>query len=184
MITLKDWMECVNHRITEGGEYGWRSFGSHAYSLDSWDGDQDGVSASIVFDTKTQIVYQAEVYDYSKERAYRLINKDFAKMHASEAAEKGVEDDIAYDGVKFIDLETEEDFLEKCSAIINYEEYDDRVSIPIDLPDKQLLLLMKMAHERDMTFNQFVEQALRHALEEFDRDPEAMKARAKEFRNV
>jgi hypothetical protein len=27
---------------------------------------------------------------------------------------------------------------------------------------------MKLAHERDMTFNEFVEEALRHAISEYD----------------
>jgi hypothetical protein len=37
---------------------------------------------------------------------------------------------------------------------------------------------MKLAHERDMTFNQFVEEALREAIEDYKRDPEGMKSKA------
>jgi hypothetical protein len=40
------------------------------------------------------------------------------------------------------------------------------VQVPVDFSDEDLLKYMKMAHERDMTFNEFVEEALRHALEE------------------
>ena len=50
-------------------------------------------------------------------------------------------------------------------AIKAGEEYDTRVSIPIDLPEEELMVLFKMAHERDMTFNDFVEQVLREQLE-------------------
>ena len=32
--------------------------------------------------------------------------------------------------------------------------------------DEDLLQYMKLAHERDITFNQFIEEALRHAIEE------------------
>ena len=182
MITLKDWMECVNYRISEGSDYQWMCYGINAYSLDSWDRDHDGVSASVVFDTDDQTVYQVEVHDYTNERSYRFINPDYRDAYRKECKQRGVEDE-AYDGVKFIDLETEEDFLDKCRAIMNYEDYDDRVSIPIEFDDDELLVLMKMAHERDMTFNQFVEEALRRALAEFERDPEGMTARAKEFLN-
>jgi hypothetical protein len=45
------------------------------------------------------------------------------------------------------------------------EDYDTRVSVPVDFTDEELLTYMTMAHERDMTFNQFVEQALREAIE-------------------
>jgi hypothetical protein len=41
---------------------------------------------------------------------------------------------------------------------------------------------MKLAHERDMTFNQFVEEALRQAIEDHKRDPEGMKQRAQDFK--
>lgn len=183
MIALKDWMEAVSYRISEGSDYGWTCYGYNAYTLDSWDGDQDGVSASVIFDTLNQTVYQVEVYDYAKDRAYRLINPEFIDAYKKEAAERGVQADEAYDGVRFIDLETEEDFLEKCRAIMNYESYDERVSIPVEFEDSELLLYMKMAHERDITFNQFVEEALRHALAEFERDPEGMTKRAKEYLN-
>jgi hypothetical protein len=31
---------------------------------------------------------------------------------------------------------------------------------------------MKMAHERDVTFNEFIEEALRSMLDEIEKDPE------------
>ena len=177
MITVKDFMELVDYRITEGGTYCWNCYGPNAYSLDFWNQDQDGFTVCIVFDTKNQTVYQAEAFDYSRERAYRLINPDYKKAHDEEAKQRNVDGDQAWDEVQFVDLETEEDFLSKARAIINGEDYDTRVSIPVDFTDEELLKYMTMAHERDMTFNQFVEEALRHAIEEYKRDPEGLKQR-------
>jgi predicted DNA-binding ribbon-helix-helix protein len=37
---------------------------------------------------------------------------------------------------------------------------DGKVEIPIDLSDEEFLKLAKMAHERDITFNQLVEEIL------------------------
>jgi hypothetical protein len=54
--------------------------------------------------------------------------------------------------------------------------------MPVDFTDEELLKYMKMAHERDMTFNQFVEEALRQAIEEHKRDPEGMKARVEQWK--
>jgi len=45
-------------------------------------------------------------------------------------------------------------------------EKDDRAEIAVDFTDEELLTYMKMAHEQDITFNQFVENALRQFLEE------------------
>jgi hypothetical protein len=68
--------------------------------------------------------------------------------------------------------------MQKALAIAAGEESDTRVSMPIDFTDEQLLKYMKLAHERDMTFNQFVEDALREAIEDYKRDPEGMKSKA------
>ena len=47
---------------------------------------------------------------------------------------------------------------------------DNRVEIPLDFSDEELLVLFKQAHEADMTFNAFVEKALREYLEQREYD--------------
>ena len=42
------------------------------------------------------------------------------------------------------------------------------MQVPVDFTDEELLQYMKLAHERDMTFNELVEEALRHAIAEFE----------------
>lgn len=164
MITLKEWMEIVNYRITEGSAYGWQCYGHDAYMLDSWNGEHDGHSFSIIFDTKTQVVYEAQAHDYVHNRAYRMINEDFRKKNKKEARRRSVNKDEAWDDVRYVDLDVDDDFIQKCLAIREGEDYDTRVSMPLDFTDQELLEYMKLAHERDITFNQLVEQALRHAI--------------------
>jgi hypothetical protein len=60
----------------------------------------------------------------------------------------------------------DDDFIQKCLAIREGEDYDTRVLMPVEFSDEDLLKYMKMAHERDITFNQLVEQALLTAIEE------------------
>jgi shikimate 5-dehydrogenase len=166
MLTLKEWMEIVDYKITEGGDYGWDCYGSNSHQLSAWNGvhGSGGWSANIVFSTKSQKVYEVEVCDYTNDRAYRLINPKYKAKHAAEATERGVLGNQAWDDVNYTDLDVEEDFLEKLTAIVNGEEYDTRVSIPVDFTDEELLKYMKLAHERDMTFNALVEEALREAI--------------------
>ena len=168
MITLKEWMEIVNYRITEGSKYCWDCYGPNAYCLDSWDGNQDGHSFTIIFDTVTQTVYEVQAHDYVYQRAYRIVNPDFQKKMKKEAKRRDSNKAEAWDGVNYVDLDVDDDFIQKCLAIAAGEDYDTRVSVPIDIPDAELLEYMKMAHERDMTFNEFVEEALRHAIAEFE----------------
>ena len=180
MITLKEWMEVVNYRITEGSNYGWACYGTDAYCLDSWNGDQDGHSLSVTFDQRTQEVYEVQIHDYLHNRAYRMINEDFRKKNKKEAKRRGVNKDEAWEDVDYIDLDVDDDFIQKCLAIAAGEDYDTRVSVPIDISDEDLLQYMKLAHERDVTFNQLVEEALRHAIAEVELG-QFTKADAKKF---
>jgi uncharacterized protein (DUF2225 family) len=170
MITMKEWMELVDYKITEGGEYGWSCYGPNAYCLDSWNGvhGKGGYSFSIVFSTKTQKVYEVTMCDYTNNRAFRMIAENKQKKHRKESTERGVNLNEAWDNVDYIDLDVDDDFFQKALAIRAGESYDTRVQIPVDFSDEELLQYMKMAHERDMTFNEFVEEALRYALAEVE----------------
>ena len=166
MIDMKQFFEAIGYRITEGGDYGWQCYGPNSHQLSAWNGvhGSGGWSANIVFSTKSQKVYEVEVCDYTNDRAYRLINPKYKERHTTEVGERSVLGNQAWDDVDYIDLETEEDFLEKLTAIVAGEEYDTRVSVPVDFTDEELLKYMKLAHERDMTFNALVEEALREAI--------------------
>jgi len=163
-------MELVDYKITEGDSYGWSCFGPNSYQLSSWNGvhGKGGYSFNIVFSTKSHKVYSVEVCDYTNDRAYRMINPDYVKKHEKEAKNRDVNMNQAWDDVDYIDLEVDDDFIQKCLAIKDGDDYDTRVSVPVDFSDEELLQYMKMAHERDMTFNAFVEEALRYTLTEVE----------------
>ena len=170
MITMKEWMELVDYKITEGGDYGWGCYGPNAYTLDSWNGVHGvgGYSFSIVFSTKSQKVYEVSMCDYTNDRAYRMINPKNREKHANEALARDVNLNEAWDDVDYVDLDVVDDFIQKALAIRAGEPYDTRVQVPVDFSDEDLLQYMKMAHERDMTFNEFVEEALRNVLVEVE----------------
>ena len=152
MISLKEWMEVANYRITEGGDY--FAYGG-AYSLTSWSGDQDGYSIEIIFSPRTQEVYEVQACDYKHNRAYRLVHGDYRDEKLN---------DEAWDDTKWIDLESDDDWFQKALSIVAGEDYDTRVTIPLDLPEAELMVLFKAAHDADMTFNDFVEKILREKL--------------------
>jgi hypothetical protein len=170
MITMKEWMELVDYKITEGSDYGWDCYGPYSYQLDSWNrvhGD-GGYSFTITFSTKSQKVYEVQVHDYTNNRAYRMINPKFQEKHRKEALARNVNLNEAWDDVDYVDLDVDDDFFQKALAIKDGESYDTRVQVPVDFSDEDLLQYMKMAHERDITFNQLVEEALRHAITEVE----------------
>lgn len=166
MITIKEFMEVVDYKINDGSEYCWDCFGSNARHLGYWDSDGNQSTISIVYDTKTQIVYTMEAWDHVHDRVYRWVHPDYLQAVKNESEERGVEFKNAYDAVDYTDLETEEDMLEKARAIHLGEDYDTRVQIPINFSDEELFKYMKLAHEQDITLNQLVEKALRAAIDQ------------------
>lgn len=156
MITLKEWMEVVDYRITEGDKFTWACF-SDAYILSAWNGDYNGWSFSITFDTVTQVVFMVEACDYKHQRAYRLINPDWVKSFEQYSPDGR---DQAWDDVNYIDLDVDDDWIQKALAIKSGKPYDTRISVPIELEDSEMFKLMTMAHERDITLNKLIEEIL------------------------
>jgi hypothetical protein len=153
MISIKDFMECVNYRITDGGDFLWKCYGDHARTLDSETAD---FTISVVFDTLTQYVYEMEVWDNLMERTYRWIAPDFIKKVKKEHKDRGLKFKHCIDDRKYIDLDVEADILEKATAIANGEDYDPRVMIELNLTDAEALTLMRAAHVKDMSLNQYI----------------------------
>jgi hypothetical protein len=124
------------------------------------------VSFSLVFDTVTQEVYEATVCDYTKNNCYRIINPDYKDDYIYESESRNVDNSQAYDDVNYVDLELD-DFIEKATAILNGQPYDERVTISFDLPNDMTFILMMQAHKEDITFNQLLENILLAELEKY-----------------
>jgi len=165
---LKDVNENLDHRITGGSPYQWNCYGEDARYLDY---ECEFATASCIFDTKTQEIYEVTVEPKdSSSRPYRWLNSDTKQVMFDEAAYRDVDPSQAWDDVKWIDLETEEDFLEKSHAIFNGEKFDERVSVPLDLTDEELFAMMKLAHEKDITLNQLMVEVLQAAIDSNKQD--------------
>ena len=156
-------METIDYRVTDGSEYLWNCYGDYAYTLGS---NGSGYTIQITFDTQTQKVYEIEAHDFANDRAYRLIDPDFVQAYRNEAVSRKLRPNEAYDDVDFIELECDEDILEKARALVRGETYDTRVQVPITLGDDEIFVLMKLAHEQDITLNELVA----NMLEDFIRD--------------
>ena len=167
MITMKEWMELVDYKITEGDTYGWECYGPNSYTLDSWNGvhGTGGYSFSIVFSTKSQKVYEVSMCDYTNDRAYRMINPSKIEKHRKEAESKSVLANQAWDNVDYVDLDVVDDFIQKALAIKAGEDYDTSVMMTLDLPDDLLLSAAMEAHKQNITLNDYINKALAEMVE-------------------
>lgn len=165
-MLLKNYLEAIQFKITEGSDYGWNCYGPNARYLDSYKEDEYSISA--IFDSENQFVYAIELWDYVNHREYRWQHPNFKEEFLAEAEEREIDPTESLDGNRYIDLEVSEDILEKIEAVISGRDYDTRVKVPVDFSDEELLKYMKLAHERDITFNELVEEALRCAISEVE----------------
>ena len=106
----------------------------------------------------------------SEDRPYRWLNPDTKQVMFDEASYRNVDRDIAWDNIKWVSLETEEDFLEKANSIFKGQPFDTRVSVPLDLNDEELFAMMKLAHQRDITLNQLMVEVLQAAIDSNTQD--------------
>lgn len=163
-MKLNDWINITGGRITEGSEYGYSCYGDRPYYLSYWNGKHgtDEVSTSIVYDRDTFETYEADVFDGVKNKTYTWRHPDYVDAYNKEASEYLAD----YDEPEWpnVILESLDDFVEKATAILAGKEYDERVKVPLNLENDELFKLMLMAHEKDVTLNQFITTVLEEQL--------------------
>ena len=159
---LSEVNEALNHRITGGSTYHWQCYGPNARYLDY---ESDYAHASVLFDSKTQVVYEASVNAKDEKLTpYRWLNPEYKDAYYAESADKKVDPNNAWDNTNWCDLEVADDWLEKANAIFNGLSFDNRVTVPLDLDDATMLQLCMEAHKRDITLNKMIEQILEMAI--------------------
>jgi hypothetical protein len=166
-MNLSQINEITDHRITGGSEYQWQCYPDARYL----DYESDYAHLSVVYSTVNQIVYSAEVSINSEawtedKSPYRWMNSDYSDAYIAESKQRNVDPNQAWDDVKWIDLEVEEDFLEKAEAIFNGKAFDARIQVPVELDNDTLLKLFTMAHERDITLNELITEILQKLIDE------------------
>ena len=161
--------EAMNHQITGGSEYHWNCFPDARFL----DYESAYAHVSILYSTVDQTVYQADASiksgvwpdDDRYDKPYRWTNNEFKDAYLNEAKERNVKPNQAWDNVNWIELETDEDFLEKSKAMFNGDYWDTRIQVPIDLDNNTILQLAMEAHKRDITLNNMIEIILQEVVD-------------------
>lgn len=171
MIEINDWLEIVDYRINEGWQTEWKVFGPYTHTYEVTKQDYTGVylfHLKCEFSVVTKTVFVIECHDYVKNVSFRWIHDAYRKHYEEEYKKREFYPEFAFSGQEFIEIETEKDILEKMTAIFNGVSYDDRVEVPLNLEEEELFELMKQAHERDLTLNQYVTTILEGFIANFD----------------
>jgi len=128
-MTLHEIMIAASSRVCGGTEYQWQCYGSDARYIDF--ADTDGLEfSSVVFDTKTQTVYELAVNVPGYRQAFIWRHPDFEKAHLSECQARSIEPNVAWDDVMY-EVVDDKTILEYVKDV--GETYYDNLPIP---PDK------------------------------------------------
>lgn len=152
--------KALQFRITGGSEYLWNCYPDGRYL----DFTSEFATASVIFNPNNHNIYEATV-EPKDNRPYRWINPHYRTAVELEATSRGVDKNEAWDDVMWIDLETEDDFLEKAEAIFSGADFDRRIQVPLTLNNDEMLQLAMLAHDQDITLNQLVVNILSDAIE-------------------
>lgn len=158
MIQLNEFLEIIEYKIARGTEFQWKVYGPNARFLnyETLTSNNQQITICAIFDTESHRVYQIEAWDEPNGREYRWIDPDYLEVYKAEAKEHDVRWNQSLDDHNFIDLEVEDDIIEKASAIYKEEEYDERIVIELTLTKDEQFILMDLAHKADMKFNDFI----------------------------
>jgi len=165
MEILQQFMEAVGYRLNDAWEHQWASY-TNGQALGF---TNEFADLQIVFNRETQEAIEISARSESaaiKEHYYRWINPDYLDEIKAESERRGIPFKQALDDTEYTDLDLVEDILEKGTAMLLNEEFDERVMVPLDIGDAELLEIFKAAHKRDMTLNQFIEEALKNLISE------------------
>jgi len=162
-ITLNQFLEASGYKITGGGEYCWTCYGFDAHYIDC--ANEELICTSfIVFDTKTQIVYEVGVWDELNSREYVWRNPSHIASYNEEYTKRNQLNNYTPEHPA-IELDLSEDMLEKLTAIFKGEAYDTRIMVSLDLDDDTRKGLEAMALEQNITMDRLVEKILLEFIE-------------------
>ena len=157
---LNDVLAAFQYKVTNGGpdsEFAIRSPESESrykYYLDAINASEKYSGTVIFAKNNPAKVYRVTVIDNLGERCYCWYNTEIDDPIVAKLPEN------------WIMLDHDFDFIEKATAIVRGEPYDERVVIQLTLSDEEFLKIAMAAHMENVTFNEFVNNALRMKIDE------------------
>ena len=162
MITLSEWLRAVKYQVQYSVPRPKLSTvdGTSNFRVFSASGNRDSIEyehiSNLIFNEETENATVIEFIDYNQSLAYRWINPVYRDSNMEL---------IVVPEVEFIQLDEEADIMEKITALFNGEEYDSRVTVPLDLTEHEIYMLAMGAHKQDITLNEYIGEVLKAAME-------------------
>ncbi len=152
---MKDFMETISYNAFSSKESS-GIFGNSSYSFTA---QNYNYLIRAIFDVSENKVYSIIAIDYSKKKGFIWIHPDYVDVYF-----RFIDDEFNLDDISYIQTDYVPDILDKVKKIYTNEEYNDLVSLPLDVSERELFYAMKQANKLDMTFNQYLNMLIEVSL--------------------
>ena len=164
-MTLHDFFNLFDYKVTEGSEFYWNCFGPNCRFIELKNNE---IGGSVVFSKLNQEIFQAEVYDEANNVAYRWMPSTAREKYFAECEDRNVPKMEAWDGCDFVDVETVNQFSDVVKSLIQGEppegDLEGDMDVELELPQHVIVFLSLEAHKRNITLNEMINIALREML--------------------
>lgn len=166
MLSLKDYLECVEYHIGETAKYLWNCYGENAYIVDNWTQENKLPSNTItvIYDFCTKLIYEINAWDEINKRQYRWIHPVYIAEFKKECESRRINWKNSIDNWDFIDLESEHDIMEKARAIVGESVYDTRILTRVNLSEDNTLILTNLAEQAGMSISDYISNVLEQTI--------------------
>lgn len=155
-MKLNTVLDKIQYNVGEVSEFLWKSLGGGCRIWSFNDMYNEDVGSFVV--NKAGDVLELEVY-HIRENGENICYRWVHECYRDEYLKEDVQSTINFDEdekINFVDLDEEQDCLEKLFAIVNSKEFDSRIQVVTNISDSDFAQIAKMAHEADITFNEQV----------------------------
>lgn len=156
---LSDIMDAAQFKVQGGSNYLWNCYGKNAHFMDFGLTENSAANVSCVFDTENQEVYEVTV-STEEGKMYRWINPKYFDVWKAECVSRKIEEELDY-----IDVDVEDDILDKAFEVIEHGVCDSLVTMEIKLEQDVIYKVAMHAHENDITFNELVNIILKATID-------------------
>lgn len=155
--------------------YLWNCYGDNAYCID-FQNEKNSLHdfAHVVYDATTGEVFQIEVFN-EENNPKIWFNYDYRKAYIDEARSRNVDPFVAWDNVRYTDMDFFDDVTDLLQQLEHKEEdegLEGTSELQLELPREQLLELCLIAHEKNVTLNQLINDVLRMEIDRLERKNE------------
>lgn len=160
MKRINAFLRAANWQVTEGTAFGWDCFGPNIRYLIASINETD-VHASAIFSTESKELYVMELFVAEQNTNRRWINPKYQETYRSAFIARALDPDRADEVSQFIDTDFD-DMLRRTTEAFSGPRYSD---IDLHLEEEVAVAAMKVAHGKDITLNELVDEILRDAIQ-------------------